>query len=240
MCSSSVSSASSGLSCPASPGSSPGSPRLSWNCSVKVLGYYLSDEERQLKRQWSAENHERMVQAKKQLRRGRLGLADEPCAAVEACVKPSAVAPAAAALAAMPSGVSGKPRLTTGSWLLQHACEPSVKAKTSPPPGSNGRVLFSASTELEPAAPGQERASRAVPFVARLDENAGELSKACADECDRLTLECENVTGRAVQLLSSISATVLAKVHQVLSWTIEKDDAAALTALRNLLVPPLE
>ncbi len=231
---------SSGSSGSASPGSSPGSPRLSWNCSVKVLGYYLSDEERQLKRQWSAENHERMVLAKKELRRSKLGLPDEPCAA-EACAKPCSGALASAALSA--GGMSVKPRIATGSWLLPHSGEPSVKAKTSPPPGSNGRVLFSASTELEVAAPGQERtptAARAVPFVPRFDEDAGELSKACANECDRLTLECENVTGRAVQLLSSISATVLAKMHQALSWTIEKDDAAALTALRNLLVPPLE
>jgi len=42
---------------------------IQFNQEVKVLGYVLSEEERQLKRQWSQENHERMVDLKNQVRR---------------------------------------------------------------------------------------------------------------------------------------------------------------------------
>lgn len=45
---------------------------VQFNRSVKVLGYYLSDEERALKQLWSAENHERMLALRKQIKRQKM------------------------------------------------------------------------------------------------------------------------------------------------------------------------
>jgi len=45
---------------------------VNFNRNVKVLGYYLSDDERELKRRWSSENYERMVDFKRQVRRSKL------------------------------------------------------------------------------------------------------------------------------------------------------------------------
>jgi len=42
-----------------------------FNHNVKVLGYFLSEEERALKRQWSQENYQRMVTFKR-LRRNKI------------------------------------------------------------------------------------------------------------------------------------------------------------------------
>lgn len=44
---------------------------VGFDVSVKVLGYVLSDEEREMKRQWSKENHSRMQELKALARQAR-------------------------------------------------------------------------------------------------------------------------------------------------------------------------
>lgn len=211
--------------------------------SVKVLGYYLSDEERTLKRQWSAENHERMVEVKRQIKYSKMKQIQEK--RLEQLLQ------------------NNKKRLN--SYNFKDIYNKKDQENYSDNPAEDRDYKFNnnvinkkqnvhqefkkmasiKSIELTENGTGKPVTCRSKQIVHPMQHsktqqtynNTQQSLNGSLKDIEECKEECERVTVKFCTYMSNISQSILHQIHYMASQNIQKDDMPALHALKNLIIP---
>jgi len=192
------------------------------------------------------ENHERMVQVKKQMRRNRMLLAKQQSVTKKEARSNGAPPPPQQVKwqvqqhrvnqlrKSSPEGVFMSRRNEKDGAPRDGA--PRERRLSNPPPARNplpGMVATS-SFRTSHAHQGSSSANESGTMDLSVSlENIHQASLLCQ-------IRCEIITASLGSLMKQASETILSGVHRVASKAIDKEDTAARRALQNLLVPPVQ